>query len=515
MALNLHSKKLIFILGGLLLSCSSDDSDDSGSSNTIANYESASDVITSLTGDVKSSYDAAPETYTFTRDNASTVSYTGQTFRQVLIEDLKTYIETLEQGTYQGSSDDALASLNSYVSYSYDNSSVASGAINGSSSFSVTAKDTSETSIAIAEGTTYAVIQDPGSNLLGKFAGNDNEELPRDSFLGWTTLEFNGQDLSSLDIDSSGDGKVEPEDLLGAWLRIIADQAVDGQAFTVANGDQPAQSVTAAYLTESGLDLRQLVQKFIHGAVSFSQATDDYLSVTRGDEKGILADNSGPAKADVVYTAREHHWDEAFGYFGAARDFLSYTDDQTKNKLSIDTDNSGSIALLSEKNFGISVNAAKRDSGSTTGLDLSSTIMNSFVKGRHLIAEKPEGYETAVTALATMIRIDWEKVLAATVIHYINDTISEMDQYGSSEYLFTDHAKFWSEMKGFALGLQFSPEKILSDEQFTQLHTLFGDAPVLGSAGSDALATYKTSLLEARALLQSAYAFDASDVENW
>ncbi len=514
MVLKISPKISSIILSGLLLSCSSDDSDDSASRGNIPAYSDATGVIRSLTGDVKTIYEAAPQTYLFTRDNTSTVSYTGQIFRQVLIEDLKAYIGTLEQGTYQGTSDDALAALYSYVSYSYDNASTANGVIGGSSTFNISATNLARESQSITEGTTYGEIQDSGKNLSSKFAGNDND-LSRDSFLGWSTLQFVGQNLSTLDVDASGDGKVEPEDLLGAWLRIIANQAVDGQAFTVANGDQEAQSITAAYLTESGLDLNQLVQKFIHGAVSFSQATDDYLSVSRGDEKGIKADNTEPAKAGVTYTAREHHWDEAFGYFGAARDYLTYTDEQTKSSLSIDTDNNGSIALLSEKNFGISVNAAKRDAGSTTGLDISTTLMTSFIKGRHLIAEKPEGYENAVEALATIIRIDWEKIMAATVIHYINDTTSEMDEFGTVDYLFKDHAKFWSEMKGFALGLQFSPEKILSDEQFIQLHNLFGDAPVLGSAGADALASYKKSLLEARALLQVAYGFDGTDVENW
>ena len=37
--------------------------------------------------------------------------------------------------------------------------------------------------------------------------------------------------------------------------------------------------------------------------------------------------------------------------------------------------------------------------------------------------------------------------MAANSIHYINKTISEMDEYGTADYLFTNHAKYWSELR--------------------------------------------------------------------
>ena len=47
----------------------------------------------------------------------------------------------------------------------------------------------------------------------------------------------------------------------------------------------------------------------------------------------------------------------------------------------------------------------------------------------------------------------WEKAIAATVVHYINDVIGDME---AEDYSFYDHAKHWSEMKGFALSFQFN-----------------------------------------------------------
>ena len=80
-------------------------------------------------------------------------------------------------------------------------------------------------------------------------------------------------------------------------------------------------------------------------------------------------------------------------------------------------------------------------------------------------------------------------------------------------YVFSDHAKHWSEMKGFALSFQFNPRSPVSDELFTQIHTLFGIAPALpGDVNFD---DYRDGLLEARALLGAAYDFEVSDVESW
>ena len=499
---------------GWQFGCSSDSDDTAASPTELTALFSAQQVLENLSGELKAAYDGAPGTYTFTRDGVSTVSYSGQVFRQVLIEDIKTYIGSLERGTYPGTADDVLAALYSYVNYSFDNADEASGVISGASNFKVTATGLEGQSLPFTEGETYAAIQDPGKNLLGKLAGNDNESGPRDQFLGWNATQFLGQDLATIDYDANASA-TEPEDLLAAWLRIIANSAVDGQVFTVANGDLEAQSISAAYLTETGLDLSQLVQKFLHGAVSFSQASDDYLSVTRGEEKGILANNTEPAKPGVTYTPREHHWDEAFGYFGAATDYLNYTDSQIAKKLSLDTNSNGSIAMLEEKNLGIAINAAKRDLGSSNTTDFTQNIMDAFIKGRHFIATQPEGYEPVLASLATVIRIEWERVIVATVVHYINKTIAEMDEYGTEAYLFTDHAKFWSEMKGFALGLQFSPEKILSDAEFTELHKLMGDQPVLGSADAGAVADYRASLLKGRDMLQTKFGFGSDAVANW
>jgi hypothetical protein len=98
---------------------------------------------------------------------------------------------------------------------------------------------------------------------------------------------------------------------------------------------------------------------------------------------------------------------------------------------------------------------------------------------------------------------------------------------------FTDLAKHWGEMKGFALGLQFSPESPFrkgdTGKSVTDLKlmlSLMGDGPVLpdGSQGgqattaasaADAVQAYLDDLLQARDILQEAYGFDPEVAANW
>ena len=104
----------------------------------------------------------------------------------------------------------------------------------------------------------------------------------------------------------------------------------------------------------------------------------------------------------------------------------------------------------------------------------------------------------------------WEKAIAATVIHYINDVLADMD---AAPYDFLKHAKHWGELKGFALSFQFNPHSKLSDAKFAEFHTKVGTKPALpGDANFEA---YKTDLTDARTILKDAYEFADDDVTNW
>ena len=50
-------------------------------------------------------------------------------------------------------------------------------------------------------------------------------------------------------------------------------------------------------------------------------------------------------------------------------------------------------------------------------------------------------------------------------------TIADLNNIGTDDFSYSDLAKHWSEMKGFALGLQFNRLSPVTDEQFApRLH---------------------------------------------
>ena len=73
----------------------------------------------------------------------------------------------------------------------------------------------------------------------------------------------------------------------------------------------------------TGFNYPQLISKFTMGAVFYNQACTNYL----GDKKLSSASkpNDAPYKKGAKYTGKEHVWDEAFGYWGAAAHTLTLT----------------------------------------------------------------------------------------------------------------------------------------------------------------------------------------------
>lgn len=434
-------------------------------------------------------------TYTFPSkliEGESSVSYSGQTARHLLINELSTFIKSDE---FQSSTDSAAALANLNLIFESGVNPSATGNLYDTDVYGGTGTNTTAVSISAPEGTELAQadFRDVGDvagdkNLKGKLAGQDNELTQ--AFIGW-------------DIAISGEqtDNDRPLLLLQEWFQILADNAGDGDAATT-------------YVdTVTGVDYQQLVQKFLLGAVTYSQAAEDYLKATKGLVKTNIDDGN-------AYTSLEHQWDEGFGYFGAARDYLAYSDDVNKSNPANDTNGDGEIDLLGgEYSFGHSINANKRDSGSDGATDFSTEAMEAFIAGRELIQDNigtdpvaGEGYHVELVEYAEAALAAWEKAVAATAVHYVNDTIADLNNVGTEEENLTDLAKHWSELKGFALGLQFSPVAIISSADLADIHEKIGEAPELDVADIPA---YITDLEAVRDTLKAAYDFDADVVANW
>ena len=475
-------------------------------------------------------------------EGVSSVKYTGQIARHVLINEVKAQIGAIDPATTTYVAGDVVAVLNGV--YQHDWSVVP------------------ELPFASLSGNDLQTNLDEISTdkkLINKMAGIDSPGWTQ-GWAGWTTEMSDGAGGTAV--------PASPDAFAQAMFRKLDELAV-----MHSEGNPPldidGNAITKAFVDADGIDWQQMVQKFLLGAVAFSQGTNDYLYKVAGvpGDDGQIDDSTAKpnatSDAGAPYSEMEHYWDEAFGYFGAAADYGLYTDAEIAGKGGRsdwqsfhDTNGDGKIDLRSEFNFGHSQNAAKRDHGSASieggvTYDLTGDVFGAFMAGRTLISSIDGDLNADQLAelrgyIAT-IKDGWEKAIAATVIHYINDTLADMAKLGIEDYDFYQHAKHWSELKGFALGLQFNPDSPLhavleaycdipeqgidasittaescagtttgegvwnpEESGFVRLHRKLGDAPVFAN-GLEEQGNY----LAIRTLLQNAYGFDATTVADW
>lgn len=451
---------------------------DKGSSDTGEEADTDTDTDTDTDSDVYEFESAVT--------GGSSVKNTGQIMRQVLIDDMAEELNIIDDMVKNYEIGTEPGQVTSRLEFYFDYDGDTSGGVPFLQTFDL------ET-----EQTTYGDIST--KNLVDKIAGNDTATDHKD----WAS-EFEGWGVK---------GATTPEQLVRTWFDMIDAQAVEWVAGNIPL-DPWGNPVPAVYVTPEGHDLRQLLAKFLRGAVNFSQGADDYMDDDT-DGKGLLASHEF---GEDAYTALEHQWDEGFGYFGGARNYGDWSDDDIANIGHMDVDGNGTIDLLTEVNWGHSGNAAKRDLGANVATDFTQQAWDGFLGGRQML------HDTAGTALTDAqleelkaYRDDaiagWENGVAATVVHYINDTLQDMNKMDdASAYSFADHAKHWGELKGFGLALQFNPHSPLSDADFGAFHDLVGTAPVLGDSTAAQQQAYKDDLIEARGILADAYGFDIDNL---
>ncbi|WP_082378803.1 DUF4856 domain-containing protein [Marinagarivorans algicola] len=491
-----------------LVGCGSSSSG-GGSPTTSSTASSTASSTTSSSADSSSSAAVVNE-YAFSVEGDSTVSYTGQTARHVMIEDIKSMIGSMTKGAETGITD-RLMTLYQNPSNSQDGEAILL-----------------KTGDFTLDQTVYSDIS-AGKNLQGKIAGGYIADGTPSGETGTLIGEFVGSGMPAGTL---------PSTYVEAMFTELGALAAASSDVMVSVAGEP-QAVTAPYISAQGVDYQQLVQKFLLMAVGFSQGVNDYLKPSR-DFANELGKAEG--KEDKPYSTAEHHFDEGFGYFGAIPTYSSYTDAEISTASYIDEDASGSINLKNEYNFGQSINCAKRDKGTASNAnptDFTGDISAALYAGRTIVAEATAAgslsaeQEDQLRTQIKQVALTWEMCIAATVVHYINDVKSDIAKFDGTDYVdvahFTDLAKHWSEMKGFALGLQFSPYSPLRTEMGTfaditygsntatleDVLTWMGVAPVLADATDADKESYVEALDSARAVLQAAYDFDADNVANW
>jgi hypothetical protein len=189
--------------------------------------------------------------------------------------------------------------------------------------------------------------------------------------------------------------------------------ASNGQAGTIT-----ASSGSVYLVNENGVEYVQLIEKGLMGAVFMNQALNVYFGDGKMDVDNTTAEDPGNGK---YYTAMEHHFDEAFGYFGVDADFPSTVPNRFWGKYCNNQD---------------------------ATLNCNADMMNNFLKGRaaisnDVLADRDEAIQ--------VIRTEWEEISAYQAISYLEGAISNFG---------VDDAKFLHELSeayAFAWNLRYSP----------------------------------------------------------
>lgn len=398
-----------------------------------------------------------PSTYTFaSRFDAtkSSVDYGGQVVRNLLIQDLTTAVANLSKP----------------------------GAV------------------AVSEADLLAIYEhSDAANLVTKVSVS-GRELLESQYNRIST----GKKLSDKISTASVIGTNQTADaLIRGWIRTAALNAQDGSKL----------GTSAAILDENGRDIAEMINKVLLGAVSYYQATSVYLAGVATKDNAVAApDGKGGV---LAYTVMEHNWDEAFGYFGAARDYARYSDDNltgTSADYSYDSNGDGKIDLRSEYNHTVARYAARRDK-SIAGSDFTKEIFDAFLKGRTAVTN--QGTTAEINTHRGAVSTAWEKIIAASAVHYVNDVRKAMATAGQPDFNEFGLRHAWSEMKGLLIALQFNSAKLISDTQLASIHTLVGDTPVVAAAGTDANTTYAAALDSVKSVMKSVYGFSDAQMAAW
>lgn len=202
----------------------------------------------------------APVTYSFERDGQSTVSFSGQTTRINMADELV------------GSMLD-FAATEALLLEMYRNETAGGGDANP--------------------------FSDPDLNASAKSI-RSKTAASRDYF------SANATEASEI------------KNLFEEWIAMQVSEVYSAKDQIAAPGvsGQIADGSSTRYVNAVGLEYNQMVGKSLIGALMLDQALNNYLSVSVLDEGDNVNDNDQGITAEGAnYTTMEHKWDEAYGYF--------------------------------------------------------------------------------------------------------------------------------------------------------------------------------------------------------
>lgn len=222
----------------------------------------------------------------------------------------------------------------------------------------------------------------------------------------------------------------------------------------------------------NGVEPQQYIEKGLMGAVFYWQATSVHLN--------NLGQKSNEAPNNATASPRARSFDKAFGYLGVPQDFLNNDNDE------VDGDYTGSSWF-----WGHYIRSRN------SVLEIKEPLFNAFLKGRTAIVNgNSDKRKEAVKKIKTL----WEELVAANVVHYINSTLSDMENNNKFSKWHV-----WAEAKAFHICLAYNDDKSISDSDWQDINNLIGSSPKTVS---------KSDLEQANTKLQQVFNFSDSEMSN-
>lgn len=237
---------------------------------TVLAFTSCSKDDETIIVDPKFNY-TTPETYKFERNASSTVDFTGQSTRILMLDEMSTYVKNQARD-----------------GFSVNNVKLQNMYANANNEFSTAALNT------------------PGKQLKDKTAAS--------------------KDYFSLNL--GGGSSVEQVDVRNFFESTFVDLNIASQGTNASAGiaGKYGTGTSTRYFSANGLEPVQVFLKGSIGAIFLDQVVNNYLSINKLDEATNKENNTNKVLDGTTnYTKMEHTWDEAYGYvFGASGDkFLS------------------------------------------------------------------------------------------------------------------------------------------------------------------------------------------------
>lgn len=221
----------------------------------------------------------------------------------------------------------------------------------------------------------------------------------------------------------------------------LADAMVAASQLTSTAANGTAGILDDRFFSANGLEYAQILEKGLYGPLLWNQMAADYL---RPVQAGAENTNHVNDTEDYSFegTARQHAWDEAFGYLGANPS----TYPNASNTSSGDGD------FIANYTFDFS-----DETEEAYGINLAQKTMDAFIIGRSVLKagegttalEESQNEELYDAARADVI-LYVEAGLAAAAFHYLNDAIDDIDPADKLHHL--------SEALAFMYALAWGPQ---------------------------------------------------------